>query len=183
MTKPQDTNSTESHHSDLKQLRCPSGLRGTTQVRVAVEPAAGEKIPLVAPFLFLSSARSMILHTSSPLRRARRIASPFLVYPSSSSSSSLFSAFPTSRCASRVRVVILHARSPSSPLLLSEILHTHPKKKRKGEERKKEGGVGGLPPTFKLFSPLSPTIRQKHSHHTETRRSGIVARLNRKDIT
>ena len=127
LTKPQDTNSTESHHSDLKQLRCPSGLRGTTQVRVAVEPAAGEKNPTRSTghggLLFLASFVLLVLvavpllfyfvvlNVRWPLRRpARFIASSLL--SSSSSSSSLSSLSLFLRRGARpecVCVVILHA--------------------------------------------------------------------------
>ena len=75
ITKPQDTNSTERHLSDLKQLRCPSGLRGTTQVRVAVEPAAGEKNPTRSTFFmpllfcFVIVARPMASSSSCTLHR------------------------------------------------------------------------------------------------------------------
>ena len=175
MTKPQDTNSTESHHSDLKQLRCPSGLRGTTQVRVAAEPAAGEKNPTRSTFfmpLLCSLNDPAHLIASSSSCTLHRLAL-FFCYPSSSSSPSLFSAFPTSRCALRGA-----RRGPArqmAPLLFFFIffliLHTRAplKRKEKGEKKEKKGGVGGLPPTLKLFSPSIPTIRQHHSH-TETQR-------------
>ena len=112
MTKPQDTNSTESHHSDLKQLRCPSGLRGTTQVRVV--SAAWVRIPLVAPFLCLSSSALwsctphrlfVVVHAGSP-PLFFCIPPLLLLLPLSS--------LPFLRRGARpeVRVVILHARPP-----------------------------------------------------------------------
>ena len=123
--------------------------------------------------------RARLMASASSCTLHRLVFSLFLPLPlffflSASSSSS-----SSSRCTSRERVVILHARSPLllHLRLLSDPAHSRaPQKKRKEKKKKKTGGVGGLPPTFKLFSPLSPTTRQKHSH-TETRRPGIVALL------
>jgi len=82
-----------------------------------------------------------------------------LVFFLDSSSSSSLVLFSSTRpwCTSRVRVVILHVRSPPPFFFYSDPAHSSaPEKKKK--EREKKGGVGGLPPTLKLFSPLSPTI-------------------------
>ena len=114
MTKPQETNSTESHHSDLKQLRCPSGLRGTTQVRVAGEPAAGEKNPTRSTFFMPLLFCFVIAHVRWPLPRpARFIASPFLFYlPLLLLPLSSLPLFLRRGARPEVRVVVLHARSP-----------------------------------------------------------------------
>ena len=117
---------------------------------------------------------SSTLRCGTPDRLSWSCTPDRLVFFLDSSSSSSLVLFSSTRpwCTSRVRVVILHVRSPPPFFFYSDPAHSSaPEKKKK--EREKKGGVGGLPPTLKLFSPLSPTIRRNH-YHTETRRPGIA---------
>ena len=79
-----------------------------------------------------------------------------------------FPAFSTSRRTSRVRARRDPARQVASLLFFpfSDPAHTRaPQKKRKGKKEKKEGGVGGSPPTLQaLFASLSDDVTKSFPH-------------------
>jgi hypothetical protein len=99
----------------------------------------------------------------------------FFLYSSSSSFLILFSS-TRSWCTSRVRVVILHARSRHLPSSSTLILHTRaPRKRRKKRKREKRGGCGGLAPHSQaLFASLSDDTTKPLPHRDAKARHRLL---------